>query len=80
MVAALQTTGLGLATNYREEEIVPKVAIDGVVHEAQPDEFLIDLINRRLTRKDSLRGLGCGDGFVRLWTSPPLIRESEIAT
>jgi len=28
------------------KEIVPKVAIDGVVHETQPNELLIDLINR----------------------------------
>src|SRR2546428_8482049 len=29
-----------------EEKTVLKVAIDGVVQEAQPDELLIDLINR----------------------------------
>jgi predicted molibdopterin-dependent oxidoreductase YjgC len=29
-----------------EEKTVAKVAIDGIVQEAQPDEFLIDLINR----------------------------------
>src|SRR5207245_9608259 len=32
--------------NYREEKTVLKVAIDGVVQEAQPGELLIDLINR----------------------------------
>src|SRR5207245_11664394 len=32
--------------NCREEKTVLKVAIDGVVQEAQPDELLIDLINR----------------------------------
>src|SRR5438128_4611774 len=31
--------------NCREEKTVLKVAIDGVVQEAQPDELLIDLIN-----------------------------------
>ena len=32
--------------NCREDKTVLKVAIDGVVQEAQPDELLIDLINR----------------------------------
>src|SRR6266436_7374496 len=41
-----QRTGPGLAMNCREEKIVLKVAIDGVVQEAQPDELLIDVINR----------------------------------
>src|SRR5438477_277607 len=40
------TTGPALATNCREEKTVLKVAIDGVVQEAQPGELLIDLINR----------------------------------
>src|SRR5437879_12720401 len=40
------STGPGLATNCREEKTVLKVAIDGVVQEAQPGELLIDLINR----------------------------------
>src|SRR5438309_11172363 len=40
------TTGPALAMNCREEKTVLKVAIDGVVQEAQPDELLIDLINR----------------------------------
>jgi predicted molibdopterin-dependent oxidoreductase YjgC len=32
--------------NGERKNIVLNIAIDGVVHEAQPDEFLIDLINR----------------------------------
>src|SRR2546425_4804343 len=40
------STGPGLAMNCREDKTVLKVAIDGVVQEAQPDELLIDLINR----------------------------------
>src|SRR2546422_5185553 len=40
------TTGPALAMDCREEKTVLKVAIDGVVQEAQPDELLIDLINR----------------------------------
>src|SRR5439155_24850590 len=40
------TTGPALAMNCREDKTVLKVAIDGVVQEAQPDELLIDLINR----------------------------------
>jgi hypothetical protein len=43
---------------------VPKVASDGIVH-AQPDEFLIDLINRRLTSKDSHRGLVAAIDFLQ---------------
>ena len=31
----------------REEKTVVKVAIDGVIQEGQPDELLIDLINRK---------------------------------
>src|SRR2546425_4691524 len=42
----LHSTGPGLAMNCREDKTVLKVAIDGVVQEAQPDELLIDLINR----------------------------------
>src|SRR2546425_8464882 len=40
------TTGPALAMDCGEEKTVLKVAIDGVVQEAQPDELLIDLINR----------------------------------
>jgi hypothetical protein len=37
---------LDLMGMERGENIVRNIAIDGVVHEAQPGEFLIDLINR----------------------------------
>src|SRR3977135_984219 len=39
-------TGTRLASNCGEDKPVVNVAIDGVVQEAQPDELLIDLINR----------------------------------
>jgi len=32
--------------SYVKEKTVVKVAIDGVIQESQPDELLIDLINR----------------------------------
>src|SRR5438270_4587316 len=38
-------TGLRRARYWLEEAIVMKVAIDGVVREAKPDELLIDVIN-----------------------------------
>jgi hypothetical protein len=80
MVVALQTTGLGLATNCREETIVSKVASDGIVHEAQPDEFLIYLINRRLTSKDSLRGLVAAIDFLQAFGRIGTVQMNEPAS
>src|ERR1700680_4083548 len=42
-----RATGLEFAMKVEREKIVLKVAIDGVLHQAQPDELLIELINRK---------------------------------
>ena len=42
----LGATGTGFDMKIVETKTVVKVAIDGVVREAPPDELLIDLLNR----------------------------------
>src|ERR1700722_2393468 len=42
----MRKTGINFTMNQKDKKTVVKVAIDGVVQDAQPDELIIDVINR----------------------------------